>query len=532
MSGAHPNWIGLTRSEFGAGFAWFETFQNAKPGDWRYEKGIRPIEDLETTFANLVGNKTLPQVTWIVGPAALSEHAENHPADGEDLSARLISVLGRPENADMYAKTAFILNYDEGGQFVDHHWPPTPPTGRGNDGKSTVAVTGELTEAVRFGIAEGNPIGFGFRVPLFIVSPWTRGGYVYSEVADHTSVIKFIERRFGVHCPNISPWRRAVAGDLTAAFNWDHPDYSWPSGAPSTAANVNQSKWECDHLPAPTLPTQQSMPTQEAGTRMAMPLPYKFNVTAAVVPPDSAAGTAGNVTLTIANVGKQGAAFQVFNLVAPTAQPRKYTVEAGKALDDVWMAGTLTRGKYNLSCHGPNGFVVKASGDAATAAPSATIAYDTGPETVAIVTSVAAGASGSCAFSVVDNAYGAGPWSVPAVAPGASAMQVVDVSASAAWYDLTIVSVPSPACPGSFSRRFQGHMEIPGKITTTDPAMAVPRADDAEHPPVPEAYRTVEKFTVAKDCASRRSRLKDHCWRFGPEAAMHSERDALEFAEL
>jgi len=68
-----------------------------------------------------------------------------------------------------------ILNYDEGGQFFDHHWTPTPPRNAG-DGISTVDVTGELTREVIQGVPTGSPIGLGFRVPILIVSPWTRGG--------------------------------------------------------------------------------------------------------------------------------------------------------------------------------------------------------------------------------------------------------------------------------------------------------------------------------------------------------------------
>jgi phospholipase C len=91
-----------------------------------------------------------------------------------------------------------------------------------------------------FGHPAGNPIGLGFRVPLMIISPWTRGGYVYSEVCDHTSTIKFLEKRFNFTCNNISPWRRAITGDLTYAFNFTHPDYSFPD-LPSTEGNWNKS---------------------------------------------------------------------------------------------------------------------------------------------------------------------------------------------------------------------------------------------------------------------------------------------------
>jgi phospholipase C len=191
------------------GFAWFESFHKALPGTPLWDNGLYRSMDLVAEFAKAVETDTLPQVSWIVGPAALSEHATNHPADGEDLSARLLKILGDPANQAVFAKTAFILNYDEGGQFFDHLWAPTPPIDE-TDGASTVTTHGELTIAENMGVAAGNPIGLGFRVPFFVISPWTRGGYVYSEVCDHTSVIKFIEKRFGVHCPNISPWRRAM----------------------------------------------------------------------------------------------------------------------------------------------------------------------------------------------------------------------------------------------------------------------------------------------------------------------------------
>jgi phospholipase C len=136
---------------------------------------------------------SLPQVSWIIAPTEKSEHATNHPAAGEDWTAQLLKILAKyPE---VYKSTVFILNYDEGGQFFDHVWTPTPPLSE-TEGISTVSVEGEvnmdvLTEAPA-------PIGLGFRVPLVIVSPWTRGDIVVSEVFDHTSVIKLIEERFQV----------------------------------------------------------------------------------------------------------------------------------------------------------------------------------------------------------------------------------------------------------------------------------------------------------------------------------------------
>ena len=68
-------------------------------------------------------------------------------------------------------------------------------------------------------------VGLGYRVPMIIASPWTKGGFVNSEVSDHTSVLQFLENfimkkyKKNVHIDNISDWRRAICGDLTSAFN-------------------------------------------------------------------------------------------------------------------------------------------------------------------------------------------------------------------------------------------------------------------------------------------------------------------------
>ena len=95
------------------GFAWFKKYRDAKPGDALYDKGMARSVDFVANFAADVANDALPQVSWLVGPTALSEHASNHPADGEDLTARLMKVLSAPNNSRVFEKTVFILNYDE-----------------------------------------------------------------------------------------------------------------------------------------------------------------------------------------------------------------------------------------------------------------------------------------------------------------------------------------------------------------------------------------------------------------------------------
>ena len=108
--------------------------------------------------------------------------------------------------------------------------PPARPPSRDARGAlagaSTVDTRGEYHEIIAGVESDDTPAhrhgvyGLGPRVPMYALSPWSRGGWVNSQVFDHTSVLRFIEQRFGVAEPNISPWRRAVCGDLTSLFDF------------------------------------------------------------------------------------------------------------------------------------------------------------------------------------------------------------------------------------------------------------------------------------------------------------------------
>jgi phospholipase C len=171
-----------------------------------------------TQFRQDVANNTLPQVSWIVAPEAYSEHP-NHPADyGAWFVSQFLDAL--TANPAVWSKTVLFINYDEEGGFFDHMVPPTPPA-NSSLGASTVKTTNELYAGDSSHPA--GPYGLGMRVPMLVVSPWSKGGWVDSQVFDHTSVIRFLEARFGVTESNITPWRRAVTGDLTSAFNFARP---------------------------------------------------------------------------------------------------------------------------------------------------------------------------------------------------------------------------------------------------------------------------------------------------------------------
>jgi phospholipase C len=173
-------------------------------------RGLHPSfpDDLRSDVAN----GTLPAVSWIIPSLLDCEHPAMPPAEGAVGILRVLDILS--SNPAVWEKTALILSYDENGGFFDHVAPPTAPPGTPGEW-----LTAPLAPVAQSGGVAG-PVGLGFRVPCLIISPYSRGGLVASEVFDHTSQLRFLERRFGVPVPNLSAWRRATTGDLTSAFDF------------------------------------------------------------------------------------------------------------------------------------------------------------------------------------------------------------------------------------------------------------------------------------------------------------------------
>ncbi len=175
-------------------------------------------------------------------------------------------------NPKVWASTVLFIMYDENDGFFDHVVPPTPPAGTPGE-----YLTVDPLPVDAHGLA--GPIGLGFRVPMLVVSPFSRGGYVCSEVFDHTSQMRFLETRFGVTAPNISSWRRGVTGDLTATLHVATPDRSVPS-LPVTTKSPALIAREClspqlisANVPVPPypVPDPQVAPAQEPGRPRRVP---------------------------------------------------------------------------------------------------------------------------------------------------------------------------------------------------------------------------------------------------------------------
>jgi phospholipase C len=206
----------------------------------------------------------LPQVSWIIASVVDSDHPPAPSLFGENTLSGIVTALSA--NPLQWAKTVLFATYDENGGFFDHVPPMTAPPGTPGEYVTAAAVPDPTAIGSP---AISGPIGLGFRVPMLIISPFSRGGFVSSDIFDHTSVLRFLETRFGAEVPNLSAWRRAAVGDMTSAFNFSKPDHSIPS-LPSTAAAIPGILTECANDLAGTtpypLPNPQAAPTQEKGT--------------------------------------------------------------------------------------------------------------------------------------------------------------------------------------------------------------------------------------------------------------------------
>jgi len=236
----------------------------ADPSSALYQQAFLPVWPDE--FMADVSAHTLPQVSWILPPLVDSEHPSAAPANGEGHVTKIIQAL--ITQPDLWAKTVVIVTFDENGGFFDHVPPPTPPPRTPGEFLSAAHLPSEA-----HGITA--PIGLGFRVPTLVVSPFSRGGYVNSDVFDHTSLLRLLESRFGVAVPNLTSWRRKTAGDLTSTLNLGAPDTSVPalpsapidSPALAAACPDNQSDLGfLDTAPSLTVPSHQTLPHQEPGT--------------------------------------------------------------------------------------------------------------------------------------------------------------------------------------------------------------------------------------------------------------------------
>lgn len=429
------------------------------------------------TFKEDIAKRELPQVSWLVAPATYSEHpGPSSPVQGAWYIQEVLNAL--TEHPEVWSQTVFLINFDENDGFFDHVPSPSAPSMDVSGevyGKSTLSKEQMSYEyATHAKASTGQPnftdpkvsngvgvYGPGIRVPMYIISPWSRGGWVNSQVFDHSSVIRFLEQCFGVQEPNISPYRRAVCGDLSSAFN-----FKTPNALPLPDLSGKRSKAEADairkaqeSLAQVSRPLSQTDPVQEMGIRPSRALPYILHTSAKV---DIAAKT---VKLMFANTGTHAAVFHVYDKLNLDAVPRRYMVEAGKQLDDVWSA---QNNQYDLWVLGPNGFHRDFTGDLAQTAqiqalPEVRVCMEEcDPK---LLLKVRHDAAQTVKLVVKANAYLPNKtWSIETAETEKELSW--DMSEFGGWYDFTVSIENDP----SYSRRFAGRIET-NEDSISDPYM-------------------------------------------------------------
>ncbi|MDB5141601.1 MAG: phospholipase phosphocholine-specific, partial [Mucilaginibacter sp.] len=466
-----------------------------------------PKGDVLHQFREDVKTGKLPTVSWLTAP----EHFSDHPSSawyGAWYVSEALDIL--TQNPEVWKKTIFILAYDENDGYFDHVPPfvaphsDRPATGKVSKGLDTRVdfVTLEQ-EKERKGFPEPFPressIGLGFRVPLVIASPWSKGGYVNSEVFDHTSTPQFLEhflsKKTGkkVTEPNISDWRRTVCGDLTSVFrpykgeNIANPEFVKKDPFVESIHKAQFKKLPSDYK----LMTKEEielinrdphaspyMPQQEKGIRPSCALPYELYADGKL----NADKTSFEIRFAAGNrIWKDKASGAPFNVYAPGSYLHQngefenvrtwaYGLTAGDSLLDTWPVHEFEDKNYHLRVYGPNGFFREFKGNAAD--PDIHIDFDyqreltTSNKLTGNVELILNNLSNKPqTIEITDHAYKSNNHKKTLASSGKTTL-ILNLEKSYGWYDFSIKAVGHT----SFEKRYAGRVET-GKPGYTDPLM-------------------------------------------------------------
>ncbi len=480
----------------------YHELDSLKYNDKGTERELKvPKGDVFHQFRADVKNGTLPTVSWLMPPAHFSDHP-GQPWFGPWYVSEAMEIL--LQNPEVWKKTIFIITYDENDGYFDHMPPYVVPNPyKENTGKVSSGIDPKLDFVTK--AQQHNPsanenniresaIGLGYRVPMIIASPWTRGGFVCSEIFDHTSSLQFLENFLEkklnkkIKEENITQWRRTICGDLSSAFRpyngekINSPEFldrktfiegihqaqfkqvpaNFKKLTPAEVEQINKDQITSPHFPQ-----------QEKGIRSACALPYEMYVNASFNKEKKQVALAFKAGKIIFGDKAVGSPFRVY--ASNPYQHEKlrawdYSVAAGDTLTDDWNINDFENGKYHLKVYGPNGFFREFKGDANN--PLLQITCDlersrlnatkaTGNVLVSIVNKD----KKSHAISINDNSYNTGN-QTKIIAAGTKMSVVLNLSKNHNWYDFSIKLKDYH----DFEERFAGHVET-GEVTKTDPLM-------------------------------------------------------------
>lgn len=490
----------------------YRTLTTLKYDDNGVEREVRaPKGDVLHQFREDVKTGKLPTVSWVTAP----EHFSDHPSSawyGAWYVSEVLDIL--TQNPEVWKKTVLILTYDENDGYFDHVPPFTAPnahrddTGKVSKGIDTsVEFVTHEQEKARNNFPEAYDrecsIGLGFRVPLVIASPWTKGGWVNSEVFDHTSTLRFLEKFLNyktgkeIKEPNISDWRRTVCGDLTSVFRPYHdgeiptPDFL---SRDAFVERIHKAKFKKvpddfkvlsdEEIAAFNQNPRQSpfLPVQEKGSKPACALPYELYADGRL----SADKKSFEINFTAAaDVFGKNASGAPFNVYAPGKYLQEkdgqqvmddvrtwaYAVVAGDTIADTWPLEAFENSDYHLRVYGPNGFYREFIGSAADPEIEIECAYQHNPAdrkklTGNIALKIQNNGSRGCQIEITDNGYKTNNHN-RMLAAGTTANIVLELRNSYNWYDFGVKVNGSE----KYGRHFAGRVET-GLPTQTDPQMA------------------------------------------------------------
>jgi phospholipase C len=462
-----------------------------------------PKGDVLHQFRQDVGRGKLPTVSWLVAPEKFSDHP-SAPWYGAWYVSEVLDILTK--DPEVWKKTIFILTYDENDGYFDHI-PPfvVPDPMRPQSGKVSPGIDTEI-EYVRKGENKAedreSPVGLGYRVPMIVVSPWSRGGWVNSQLFDHTSSLQFLEsfmaHRFqkNIKETNISNWRRCICGDLTSIFRpyrGEEVALPRPLERKSFLEKVHGTKFKAppkgwkalhpDEIAGVPINVVGSalLPRQEGGVRNSSPLPYELYVDGHLhnketfgiqfragkdVFGEKACGAPFLVYAGSASAGK------VAHQQGATAGDNwSFAVAAGGQLEHAWSIEKNKGEMYHLLVYGPNGFFREFRGNAEDPSIRIVCRYEAVPIDAKdltgnlLISLQNESKQQSYSIELVDHAYGQGQRSFLLKAATTENL-VLDLATSFCWYDLSFRVQGRPA----FLKRYAGRVET-GRPGKSDPYM-------------------------------------------------------------
>ncbi|MEN0057030.1 MAG: phospholipase C, phosphocholine-specific [Mucilaginibacter sp.] len=449
-----------------------------------------PLGDPLYQFRADVNSGKLPTVSWLTASSNFSDHPGS-PWYGAWYISEVMDILTK--NPDVWKKTIFILNYDENDGYFDHVSPFVPPhsakpeTGRSSAGLDTSVEYVTKEQISKLFEKEGHhrresPIGLGFRVPMVIASPWSRGGWVNSQVSDHTSCLQFLEtflhKKTGkaLKDTNISDWRRTVCGDLTSVFrpyNGEKIAYPVSLNRDKTIQGIYNSKFKnlpnnfkqlseqdiktVNHKPA----SFKAFPQQEKGKRQSCALPYDLHANGQLNK------TRDSFEISMKCGPASGAPFKVcthtWHNKSGQMQVWDFAVKASDEISYAWPLNKFESNAYRLDLNGPNGFFRHFAGDKNDPELSVDVSYTkTGDLEIHMVN---LHRTKAYHITINDNAYRL-PVQKLSLKPGQKTSKVISLEASHHWYDISIAADGYNA----FLRSYAGRVET-GRHGFTDPAI-------------------------------------------------------------